>query len=350
MVMHCNLLLPSLLLQQQHRVWTLLACWKFIQRKLTYQAWRMQQEHLWCPCTHGHKSLVHQIPGALSLFHDPFIKTESQMLCVIVYETLFLIPLCLCFHIFSLFSTHLSWERKKPPTYSSKKIKKSSVSSGLHTHTSSSSAELAVHDMVNLSGQSSAPGFHFEGDNSFKNLKEKNNLFHLEAPVNSEVRFRLLMLFRTRHQSGASELDVNLNSISRFTVSTCVNYQISLNYWGNQSVILSSDWSWILQLSLRWEDARDAGRRIAAATEAPPAVQPNSDSSLVNSGKHVYGNTMKIPKTLPESWSFKLCWFSINPTAGNLCIWFDSNLNFEKRITKLVQSCFYQLRNISKIS
>ena len=39
----------------------------------------------------------------------------------------------------------------------------------------------------------------------------------------------------------------------------------------------------------------------------------------------------------------------VKPVAKNLGIWFDSNLNFEKHITKLVQSCFYQLRNISKI-
>ena len=39
----------------------------------------------------------------------------------------------------------------------------------------------------------------------------------------------------------------------------------------------------------------------------------------------------------------------IKPVAKNLGFWFDSNLNFEQQTTKLVQSCFYHLRNISKI-
>lgn len=37
------------------------------------------------------------------------------------------------------------------------------------------------------------------------------------------------------------------------------------------------------------------------------------------------------------------------PAASNLGIWFDFNLNFELHTTKLVQSCFYHLRNIAKI-
>ena len=39
----------------------------------------------------------------------------------------------------------------------------------------------------------------------------------------------------------------------------------------------------------------------------------------------------------------------VKPVAKNLGIWFDGNLNFEHHVRKLVQSCFYQLRNISKI-
>uniref|UniRef100_A0AAQ6IB00 Reverse transcriptase domain-containing protein n=1 Tax=Anabas testudineus TaxID=64144 RepID=A0AAQ6IB00_ANATE len=37
------------------------------------------------------------------------------------------------------------------------------------------------------------------------------------------------------------------------------------------------------------------------------------------------------------------------PTAKSLGVWFDSKLNFEHHVTKLVQACFYHLRNISKI-
>ncbi len=33
----------------------------------------------------------------------------------------------------------------------------------------------------------------------------------------------------------------------------------------------------------------------------------------------------------------------------NLGVYFDTNLNFEFHVKKLVQSCFYQLRNISKV-
>ena len=40
----------------------------------------------------------------------------------------------------------------------------------------------------------------------------------------------------------------------------------------------------------------------------------------------------------------------VKPVAKNLGVWFDSNLSFERHITKLIQSCFYHLRNISKIS
>ena len=39
----------------------------------------------------------------------------------------------------------------------------------------------------------------------------------------------------------------------------------------------------------------------------------------------------------------------IKPVARSLGVLFDSNLCFEQHITKIVQSCFYQLRNISKI-
>lgn len=39
----------------------------------------------------------------------------------------------------------------------------------------------------------------------------------------------------------------------------------------------------------------------------------------------------------------------IKPVAWNLGIWFDGNLGFEQHTTKLVQSCFRHLRNISKI-
>ena len=40
---------------------------------------------------------------------------------------------------------------------------------------------------------------------------------------------------------------------------------------------------------------------------------------------------------------------AIKPSARNLGVWFDGNLSFEQHTTKLVQSCFYHLRNISKI-
>ena len=39
----------------------------------------------------------------------------------------------------------------------------------------------------------------------------------------------------------------------------------------------------------------------------------------------------------------------IKPVARSLGVLFDSNLCFEQHITKIVQSCFYQLRNICKI-
>ncbi len=39
----------------------------------------------------------------------------------------------------------------------------------------------------------------------------------------------------------------------------------------------------------------------------------------------------------------------IKPVAKNLSVWFDSNLSFEQNTTKLVQTCFYHLRNISRI-
>ena len=39
----------------------------------------------------------------------------------------------------------------------------------------------------------------------------------------------------------------------------------------------------------------------------------------------------------------------IKPVARSLGVLFDSNLCFEQHITKIVQSCFYQLCNIAKI-
>ena len=39
----------------------------------------------------------------------------------------------------------------------------------------------------------------------------------------------------------------------------------------------------------------------------------------------------------------------IKPVARSLGVLFDRNLCFEQHITKIVQSCFYQLRNISKM-
>ncbi|MGL4878764.1 hypothetical protein, partial [Paraclostridium dentum] len=39
----------------------------------------------------------------------------------------------------------------------------------------------------------------------------------------------------------------------------------------------------------------------------------------------------------------------VKPVARNLGVLFDCNLSFEHHITKLVQSCFYHLRNIAKI-
>ena len=39
----------------------------------------------------------------------------------------------------------------------------------------------------------------------------------------------------------------------------------------------------------------------------------------------------------------------IKPVSRNCGIWFNSNLGFEQHTTKLVQSCFHHLRNISKI-
>ena len=39
----------------------------------------------------------------------------------------------------------------------------------------------------------------------------------------------------------------------------------------------------------------------------------------------------------------------IKPVARSLGVLFDSNLCFEQHITKIIQSCFYQLCNISKI-
>ena len=38
----------------------------------------------------------------------------------------------------------------------------------------------------------------------------------------------------------------------------------------------------------------------------------------------------------------------IKPVARNLGVWSDENLSFELHTAKLVQSCFYHLRNISK--
>lgn len=41
--------------------------------------------------------------------------------------------------------------------------------------------------------------------------------------------------------------------------------------------------------------------------------------------------------------------FNIRPVAKDLGVWFDSTLSFERHIIKLEQSCFYHLRNSSKI-
>lgn len=41
---------------------------------------------------------------------------------------------------------------------------------------------------------------------------------------------------------------------------------------------------------------------------------------------------------------------NIKPSARNLGVVFDQNLNFDHHIKKLVQFCFLQLRNIAKIS
>lgn len=38
----------------------------------------------------------------------------------------------------------------------------------------------------------------------------------------------------------------------------------------------------------------------------------------------------------------------IKPVASNLGVWLDSNLSFDQHVTKLVQACFYHLRNISE--
>ena len=40
---------------------------------------------------------------------------------------------------------------------------------------------------------------------------------------------------------------------------------------------------------------------------------------------------------------------NVKTSARNLGVMFDSELSFKAQITKVVQSCFYQLRNISKI-
>lgn len=39
----------------------------------------------------------------------------------------------------------------------------------------------------------------------------------------------------------------------------------------------------------------------------------------------------------------------IKPVARNLGVLFDCNLNFEQQIMKLVQTCFYQLKNIARM-
>lgn len=132
----------------------------------------------------------------------------------------------------------------------------------------------------------------------------------MKLPWTPRSDLDFLMFFRTRHQSGTSELDVNLNSISRFTVSTCGELP-DFSELLRQSEHHPVFW---LELNITAQPEvrgrrrrRKMGRCSFRNTRAPPAVQPNSDSSLVNSGKHVYGNMKKIPETLPESWSFKLC-------------------------------------------
>ncbi len=60
----------------------------------------------------------------------------------------------------------------------------------------------------------------------------------------------------------------------------------------------------------------------------------------------VIGSQQMAKQILPSAGPLVDC---IKPAAKNLGIWFDSNLNFEQHTTKLVQSCFYHLRNISKI-
>ena len=40
---------------------------------------------------------------------------------------------------------------------------------------------------------------------------------------------------------------------------------------------------------------------------------------------------------------------NVKTSARNLGVWFDSNLSFDGQVTRVVQACFIQLRNISKI-
>ncbi len=69
-------------------------------------------------------------------------------------------------------------------------------------------------------------------------------------------------------------------------------------------------------------------------------LNPNKTEILVIGSQHITNQILPSTGYLSQH---------IKPVARNLGVLFDSNLCFEQHIIKLVQSCFYQLRNIAKI-
>ncbi len=82
----------------------------------------------------------------------------------------------------------------------------------------------------------------------------------------------------------------------------------------------------------------------------PKLRGPDHKSSVTFKCKPPFWNSQKGPTNLRGcvGSAFRLCNFT-KPAAENLGVLFNSNISFEHHVAKLVQSCFYHLRNNAKI-